>query len=89
MTTMSKAKAIMAATDAILATCDLAVAPNEAINWSDLHCTRVIIGVDQDNNPVTLVEIEEAAPDAWRLQQYVTHALENQGYDNIEVITEW
>lgn len=86
---MSEAKAIMAATDAILATCDLATTAHEAINWSDLRCVRVIIGVDQDDKQVTLVEIEEAAPDAWRLQQYVAHALENQGYDNIEVITEW
>jgi hypothetical protein len=86
---MSEAKAIMAATDAILATCDSATTAHEAINWSDLRCVRVIIGVDQDDKQVTLVEIEEAAPDAWRLQQYVAHALENQGYDNIEVITEW
>ena len=49
MTTMSKAKAIMAATDAILATCDLAVAPNRSHQLERLALHAVIIGVDQDN----------------------------------------
>lgn len=86
---MNRANTIMAATDAILATCDLATTAHEAVNWSDLRCVRVIIGVDQDDKQVTLIEIEEAAPDAWRLQQYVANALANLGYDDIEVNTEW
>lgn len=53
----------------------------EAINWGDLKCLEV--------KKCYVVYIDEADPNAENFRYYIKNELENKGYDNIEVITEW
>ena len=61
----------------------------EAVNWADLHCVAVLRVVDDEDRTSYRVEIEEVAPDASDLQQFVHQKLEVAGFFNIEVHTKW
>ncbi len=61
----------------------------EAINWADLHCHSAEYAIDQDCNGHYRVYIEEASPTCPKFQSYIADRLEEEGFENIEVITEW
>ena len=63
---------------------DLKPTSHEAINWGDLDCAEV--GTKNDGY-YTIVE--EAAPSAVELAQYVRAHLAENGLTNVEVTTEW
>lgn len=61
-----------------------------AINWGDLWC----IDVEERKSLLTdtvfiAVVIEEASPDAQGLQQFVGDWLDQRGYKQVYVSTEW
>jgi hypothetical protein len=56
-----------------------------AVNWADLFCTDVAISLIDD---VVTVTIEEAAPDAKALREFVSKELTRMGH-HIRVQTEW
>jgi hypothetical protein len=57
-----------------------------AINWADLRCVDVQESLLDDTVTIT---IEEAAPEASELCQYVAERLRDNGYPGIVVRTEW
>ena len=60
-----------------------------AINWHRLRCLRAIQWSDDSGDHGLAVEIEEAAPDAVELQNYVQIELAKLGWLHVEVRTEW
>lgn len=60
-----------------------------AVNYGDLHCTAALRCEDEYGEITYRVEIEEVAPDAYKLAEYVAKHLAKQGYKDIEVHTEW
>lgn len=60
-----------------------------AVNWADLHCVAALRVENQDGEVSWRVEIEEVAPDAVDLQRFVHSKLEEAGFFDIEVFTEW
>lgn len=61
-----------------------------AVNWADLKCSDVERRSSLINgSTMVAVVIEEAAPDAVGLQQFVGDWLENHRWPNIYVVTEW
>lgn len=60
-----------------------------AINWADLHCVAALRVEDDQGQIHYRVEIEEVAPDAVDLQQFVHEELKSAGFFDIQVYTEW
>lgn len=60
-----------------------------AVNRADLHCVAALKVEDDQGETSYRVEIEECAPDAADLQRFVHAKLEEAGFFNIEVDTEW
>ncbi len=61
-----------------------------SINWGDLRCVNVSYCLDVYNETYYTVEIEEASPTAYKLQDYVYRKLEKKYPDlDIRVSTEW
>lgn len=59
------------------------------VNWGDLSCSEVFLCVREDGSEFYRVIIEEAAPDACELQEYVEFELFQRGFKDVEVTTEW
>lgn len=60
----------------------------DAFNPSDLHCTDVHFCVDRDGVSWWLCTVEEAAPDARKLQHFIRGRLALRGFD-CGVETDW
>lgn len=56
----------------------------DAVNWADLRCVEVTRCQDY-----YMVVISEAAPDAWKLREFVQEYLEKHGYYDVVITTEW
>lgn len=79
---------------AVNAACVKAIAEKEifgeiAVNWMSLYCASVGLEVRENGNWVYRILIEEAAPDAFRLQSYIIDELCGIGWGNFELNTEW
>lgn len=61
----------------------------DAVNWSDLGCRRAEHFEDDAGNAGWRVWIEEAAPEATELQNFVSGDLAEHGWPGVEVVTEW
>lgn len=61
----------------------------DAINWGDLCCVSAERYETQNKLTGLRVWIEEAAPDATRLQTHVREWLGKKGWGLVEVSTEW
>lgn len=59
------------------------------VNWGDLGCSDARYILHEDGSSSHAVVIEEAAPDAYELQQFIAKELKRFGYKDIRVITEW
>jgi len=57
-----------------------------AVNWGDLLCTDVSISL---LDGLVTVLIEEAAPEAYELKEYVYNELIKAGFRDVSVATEW
>jgi len=80
--------ALTAAADAACAAaCEARVA--DAYNAADLHCFDAGCEYGADGVPHYYVRLEEAAPGARLLQQFVSAHLAALGYVGVEVRTEW
>jgi hypothetical protein len=60
-----------------------------AINWGDLCCVAAEFIVDQEGNQRVQVRIEEAAPDYGEFHEFIAKRLEENGFGNVTVLTEW
>lgn len=60
-----------------------------AINWGQLHCVDALRCESLNDGVYYEVLIEEAAPDNEKLRSFVREYLKQNGFDNIEVTTEW
>ena len=61
-----------------------------AVNWGDLGCTDVEERTSLlTGSKLITVIIEEASPEAAQLIKFVSHALEQHGYKDVYVCTEW
>lgn len=60
-----------------------------AINWGDLGCTLAERYQDHTGRIGFRVIIEEAAPDAHELQEYIAERLAEMGTPDVEIVTEW
>lgn len=61
----------------------------EAINWGDLGCTGAEYYINDYDSTGYRVIIEEAAPDACKLQAFVREYLAKNGFVDVDVVTEW
>lgn len=68
---------------------DSIVAFDDSVNWTNVRCVEARHWVDDLGNEGDTVIIEEAAPDATRLQAWVAEYLKQNGYANTEVVTQW
>lgn len=59
------------------------------VNWGDLGCTSAERYQDHTGHVGYRILIEEAAPEAQGLQEYIAGKLEEMGCPGIEVLTEW
>ena len=74
---------------AIAKAMDTSLASTEAVNWSDLSPTEVIVAIDEQGEESFRVMITEAAPDASRFTQWIhDEVLRTSGF-SVEVTTEW
>lgn len=63
---------------------------NEAINWGDLSCRRVVKCEDEIGNLWWMITIEEAHPDSQELIEWVQRYIKKKGFEyRVEVVTEW
>lgn len=62
---------------------------DDAINWGDLHCCGAEFYINTEGDWGLRVLIEEAAPEANKLQEYIANKLKAMGYEGITVETEW
>ena len=60
-----------------------------AVNWADLRCLEARVFTSDDGETGLQVFIEEAAPDAQELQEFVGEHLRQAGFLVVEVVTEW
>ena len=60
-----------------------------AINWGDLHCVAALRVEYHWGEIEYRVEIEEAAPDNAALQGFIHARLEEDGFPDVAVYTEW
>jgi len=60
-----------------------------AVNWADLHCHWSEFYRDSEGDSGFRVYIEESAPYNVELQKYISDKLNEAGFINIEIITEW
>ena len=77
------------ATDKLVAKIKPEDFPNAAINWGDLGCRSVYIGIDESRTVHHLVIIDEAAPGEQEFCRHVADKLKELGWQDVEVITEW
>ncbi len=61
----------------------------EAINWADLHCVDVADVDSYFNGKYIQITIEEAAPECLNFQTEVMKKLQDIGYRNIDIVTQW
>ena len=61
----------------------------DAVNWGDLSCVSAERCESDEGDTRYLVIIEEAAPDASNLQNYIAVYLATHGFPGVEVMTEW
>lgn len=61
----------------------------DAVNWADLGCTRAEHFEDHEGRAGWRVWIEEAAPEADQLKEFVRGDLAEHGWPGVEVVTEW
>lgn len=61
----------------------------DAVNWADLHCFQAEHWENQDGQAGWRVWIEEAAPEADKLKEFVRDDLAEHGWPGVEVVTEW
>lgn len=59
-----------------------------AVNWADLHCVSAEYRLADRGDEFFAVQIEEAAPDAINLIEFIRGDLERQGF-KAEVEVEW
>lgn len=75
--------------------CEAAVQENRCgrldgpVNWSGLQCNFAHQWLDQNGGRGYRVFIEEASPEAYALQIFINEWLCQNGFENIEVTTEW
>ena len=62
---------------------------NGPINWGDLGCATAERYQDEAGRIGFRVLIEEAAPEAHELQEYIACGLAEMGCLDVEVLTEW
>ena len=62
---------------------------DDAINWGDLRCVRVLHWEDDSGDSGFTVEIEEAAPDAGEFRRWIAESIEENTGISAEVVTEW
>ena len=62
---------------------------HEAINWADLHCVDVADVDSYSYGKLTQVTIEEAAPECLNFQAHIMTKLQEIGYKNVDVVTQW
>jgi hypothetical protein len=67
----------------------LAVFKNEPVNWADLGCTGVEWYQNDTDHRGFRVYIEEAAPDCAHLSAFIANYLQERGYSEVDVVTEW
>lgn len=81
--------------DAAEQACDDALNANarkeldDPVNWIGLSCRQAKMWLDEGGNRGYSVLIEEASPDAFELQRFITRKLAHAGFEGIEVVTEW
>ena len=61
----------------------------DAVNWGDLGCSSAEHFETDDGRAGFRVWIEEAAPEAVELQQFIRADLAEHGWPGVEVRTEW
>lgn len=61
----------------------------EPINWADLRCVMAEYTIGQDGNSTHRVYIEEASPTCPEFQHFIAGKLDELGFRNVEVVTEW
>lgn len=59
------------------------------VNWADLRCVSVEWVMDNHGDWRYVVNVEEAAPDEYELQNEVAQRLARNGYADVDVVTEW
>lgn len=61
-----------------------------AVNWGDLSCRDVEVRTSLiHDTSMIAVTIEEASPDATGLRAFVSAWLEERGWKDVDVETEW
>lgn len=61
----------------------------EAINWGDLHCCGVEQYINDYGETGDRAYIEEAAPNCCKFQAHIQDQLNEIGFHDIDVVTEW
>ena len=61
----------------------------DPVNWGDIHCRWAEEYKTSTGDRGYRVYLEEAAPSASHLQRFVALELEDAGYPDIEVVTDW
>lgn len=61
----------------------------EPINWADFKCAGVEYVIDDSGGEFYRAIIEEAAPGCRHVIEFVDEHLKQNGYDDVEVVTEW
>ena len=61
----------------------------DAVNWADLRCAIAEHFEDHEGHAGWRVWIEEAAPEADQLKEFVAADLAAHGWPGVEVVTEW
>ena len=62
---------------------------DDAVNWADLGCVSAERFTTHDGTTGYRVWIEEAAPEAYLLKEFVSLYLDAHGFKNVEIYTEW
>lgn len=76
-------------TDAVISEIEHGDPINEAINWADLRCVEARCVLTDQGDQYLEVIIEEASPDAAKLQDAIRGGLERKGWEGVVVVTEW
>lgn len=59
------------------------------VNWSDLSIVECGLIMTDDDSQRYFVLIEEASPDATWLQQFMWRHFKLNGFEDVEIRTEW
>lgn len=62
---------------------------SEPVNWAALRCTQAMYRIDDDGSESYGVIVEEASPESRLLGEVIAKYLFDNGFLNVEVVTEW